>query len=107
MERRVLLAVFLCFVVLYAYQALFVKTPPPRPRTAEQTSGKPAAVAPGAQSVAPASKAEQAPAQAQVAGALPAPGAAIVGDQAERKITVETQVVTAVFTNRGGELLSW
>ena len=30
MQRRVLLAFFLSFVVLYAYQALFVPTPPNR-----------------------------------------------------------------------------
>jgi hypothetical protein len=29
MERRILIAVFLSFLVLYAYQALFVPPPPP------------------------------------------------------------------------------
>src|SRR5512142_822980 len=98
MERRVLLAVFLCFVVLYAYQAIFVKTPTPNPRSAPQ-AGKPAPVAPGAQSVATPPKSEPQP-QAPSAPA-PAAGATVVGDQAERTITVDTQVVRAVFSNRG------
>ena len=29
MERRVLIAIFLSFIVLYAYQAIFVPSPPP------------------------------------------------------------------------------
>src|SRR5512142_3031309 len=106
MERRVLLAVFLCFVVLYAYQAIFVKTPTPRPRPASQQAEPSAAQAPPAvptpanptpettETITAATKASPAPAQ-------------VIGDQTERTITVETSVVRAVFTNRGGELLSW
>ncbi|MGE5359169.1 MAG: membrane protein insertase YidC, partial [Bacteroidales bacterium] len=105
MERRVLFAVFLCFVVLYAYQAIFVKTPPARPRTAAQPAGKAAPVAPGAEAVTPAPKSETQPQAAT--GAAPASVTPVVGDQAERMLTVETQVVRAVFSNRGGELLSW
>ena len=33
MERRVLIAVFLSFLVLYGYQALFVPPPPATPET--------------------------------------------------------------------------
>jgi YidC/Oxa1 family membrane protein insertase len=31
----------------------------------------------------------------------------VVGERAERTITIDTRVVRAVFTNRGGELVSW
>ena len=42
MERRVLVAIFLSFIVLYAYQALFVK-PVPKPESAGAApSGSPA-----------------------------------------------------------------
>jgi YidC/Oxa1 family membrane protein insertase len=96
MERRVLLAVFLCFVVLYAYQAMFVKAPPPKPRLTQQASQAPApAAAPGTAAVTSAPP-------------LPAtPVAAKVSEASERTITVETNVVRAVFTNRGGGLASW
>jgi YidC/Oxa1 family membrane protein insertase len=105
MERRVLLAVFLCFVVLYAYQALFVKTPPPRPKQAAQSESKPAEAAPAAESVAAAPKAQE---SAPTASAKPvASVVTVVGDPGERTITVDTRVVRAVFTNRGAELISW
>ncbi len=106
MERRVLLAVFLCFVVLYAYQALFVKTPAPRPRQAsqqaERNAPKPPAAAPSAP--VPAMPEGQNVPPAPQAGAVPAP---VVADREERTVTIETAVVRAVFTNRGGRLLSW
>ena len=39
MEKRVLLAVFLSFLVLFVYQSLF--TPPPRPQPAATPGGAP------------------------------------------------------------------
>ena len=39
MERRVLLAVFLSFLVLYMYQAIFVPPPPDAPRAAPSRGG--------------------------------------------------------------------
>jgi YidC/Oxa1 family membrane protein insertase len=102
MEKRVLLAVVLSFVVLYGYQAMF---PPPKPQP------KPAA-ATGGTAASPPSAAD-APSGAQ---ALPTPeapppsepaAAAIVADTQEREITFENDSVTAVFTTRGGALKSW
>ena len=56
MERRVLLAVVLSFLVLYAYQALFVPPPPPPSQQIQQTrSSEPrAAAAPAASAPATA-----------------------------------------------------
>jgi YidC/Oxa1 family membrane protein insertase len=99
MEKRVLLAIFLSFIVLYTYQALFVK-PVPKPGTA-----------PGAASTAT-------PAPAPVPAALPPaavesePAVAttakpVVSDASERDVRVETRDVIAVFTNRGARLKSW
>ena len=103
MERRVLLAIFLAFLVLYAWQALFVK-PVPKPATdAATNSSAPAATGnaanPGSASQAVAPAVETTPA-APLATAL-------VADSAERDVRVETSDVIAVFTNRGARLKSW
>src|SRR5688572_13731486 len=97
MERRILVAVFLSFLVLYAYQALVV--PPPQPPPPQATS-KPAAPAAPA-----ASPEEPAPAPA-ISPSEPSP-AAVVGDAAERQIIVDSPTVTATFTNRGGRVVRW
>jgi YidC/Oxa1 family membrane protein insertase len=97
MERRVLIAIFLSFIVLYAYQAFVVK-PVPKP-----APGSPAAQA--AKSSVPAA-AQATPASS--ATATPSPSAAaLVGDPAERDVRVETRDVVAVITNRGARLKSW
>src|SRR5258705_6185281 len=104
MEKRVLLAVVLSFVVLYGYQALF---PPPKPLDKAVTStpapqGSPASAAPGTPAAPPpAADAGVAPAAEQVTSAP------VVADSAERDITVENPEVRAVFTTRGGTLKSW
>lgn len=99
MERRVLLAVFLSFLVLYTYQALFVPAAPEQPAaTTTPATQQPAAVSTPA--AAPATPA------APAADATPAP-AAIVGDAAEREIVVDTAMVRAVLSNRGARVLRW
>ena len=103
MERRVLLAIFLAFLVLYTWQALFVK-PVPKPATdAATNSSAPAATGnaanPGSASQAVAPAVDTTPA-APLATAL-------VADSAERDVRVETSDVIAVFTNRGARLKSW
>ena len=104
MEKRVLLAVVLSFVVLYGYQAL---VPPPKP------PAKPVA-APAAQQPPPA--ATEGPASSPttpVGSVAPQPVTAgsesipVVGDSAEREVTFENDSVRAVFTTRAGALKSW
>jgi YidC/Oxa1 family membrane protein insertase len=94
MERRVLLAVVLSFLVLFGYQAFVVKPNQPKP------PATPAATAPAA--TAPV-EAVDAP---KPVPAGPAP-AVIVGATEARQIAVETARVKAVFSNRGGILESW
>lgn len=97
MERRVLIAIFLSFIVLYAYQAFVVK-PVPKPAQATTSSTQPAnrSTTPGAaKAVAPAP-----------AAAIPS-AAALVADSMERDVRVETRDVIAVITNRGARLKSW
>ena len=103
MERRVLLAIFLAFLTLYAWQALFVK-PQPKP---DETKGP----APSAQTATTAATGTPAAPPAATAAAVPAvapsTSEALVTEPAERDIRVETADVVAVFTNRGGRLKSW
>jgi YidC/Oxa1 family membrane protein insertase len=96
MERRLLLAILLTFLVLTAYQWMMPK-PVPTPQAAT-----PAAES---QSIAAAPLPAAAPAET-VAPALP-PVETVVSDTAERMMTVENGVVRAVFSNRGATLASW
>jgi YidC/Oxa1 family membrane protein insertase len=100
MERRVLLAVILSFLVLYGYQALF--PPPPdqpaqqKPAQSSKTATAPNASAPAASNPAPSI--QPPPALPAEAGAPPTP---------VREIVVENADVRAVFTSRGAVLKSW
>ncbi len=111
MERRVLLAITLSFLVLFLFQR-FIMPPAPAP----QQTAAPASATPGPASAGTASSpaTPKVEANAPVAAVAAAPSAAVaalgeisVGDRAERTITVETTVVRAIFTNRGGRLLHW
>ena len=113
MERRVLLAIFLSFIVLYAYQALLVPPPQPAPganqgpsqdSTSAAAGPSGAVAAPGASDPTAAAGGAATPALAAQTGP---DVATLVGDTAEREIRVETRDVIAVFTNRGARLKSW
>jgi YidC/Oxa1 family membrane protein insertase len=101
MERRVLLAIFLAFLVLYVWQALFVK---PIPNPAQGTPPMSSSTAPAA----PVAEPVATPARPAESEKPTAPAAApLVADRAERDVRVETRDVVAVFTNRGARLKSW
>jgi YidC/Oxa1 family membrane protein insertase len=104
MERRVLVAVFLSFLVLYGYQTFLVPpAQPTEPRAQSQTA--PAAAGGGVGT--PGTTAAPPPAApAAPASATPAP-AAVTTEGAERRIVVETATVQAVLSNQGGRVLSW
>jgi YidC/Oxa1 family membrane protein insertase len=109
MEKRVLLAIFLAFLVLYVWQALFVK-PVPKPVTGQAGTSSAAVKLPAqsgqvGQSPPAAPDAPAAQPKATVPGRPAA--APIVGDRTERDVRVETREVIAVFTNRGARLKSW
>ena len=112
MERRVLVAVFLSFLVLYAYQALLVPPlqPPPAETPAQPptpAAGPSSALAPAA---APAASPTATPTTAPVAAPAspPAPPAVVVlGETSEREIVVETATVEATLSNKGGRILHW
>jgi YidC/Oxa1 family membrane protein insertase len=95
MEKRVLLAVALSFVVLFGYQVLF---PPPEP--AQRPASRPTPAAPAGQPTPAPGGVPETPPPALEAAPL-------VADVAERDVTFENDSVSAVFTTRGGALKSW
>jgi YidC/Oxa1 family membrane protein insertase len=98
MEKRVLLAFVLSFIVLFAYQAMF-PPPKPRPAPAPANPSQPAATAQQSDLEKPS-----APTPVQPAG--PAVQA-LVSDATERDIVAENATVRAVFTTRGAVVKSW
>ena len=119
MERRVLVAVFLSFLVLYGYQTFFVPSPSPTtsaptPLDADtsRTNADGSEVPPSGTGASPS---EGRPTTAQPTGGStgrvtsierPVPDP-VVGDTSPRDIVVESDEFRAVFSNRGGELVSW
>ncbi|MEO5741805.1 MAG: membrane protein insertase YidC [Vicinamibacterales bacterium] len=101
MERRLLLAIVLTFVVLTAYQWL---VPMSQPAPASQTKAAPVTTTPAAQSPA-GSGVTTTP--AMTTPEPPAAVEAVKADTAEKTITVENGVVRAVFSNRGARLIAW
>ena len=107
MERRVLLAITLSFLVLFLFQRFVMPPPAPVParRTPEQTRLAPSA--PGATS-APSAPRHLHPAHPSHPAAPAAPAiAATVSEANAREIVVETTKVKAVFSNRGATIVHW
>src|SRR6185503_12099611 len=92
MERRVLLAITLSFLVLFLFQRFVMPPPAPVPSapatTANQNAGATGATGAPSAPVAPAI-------------------AATVSEANAREIVVETTKVRAVFSNRGATLVHW
>src|SRR5262245_51509985 len=104
MERRVILAIFLCFLSLYLWQTFVVKPVPKQltPPTASTTApGAGAAKSPASPAAAPST------ASPLIAATAEASEPPVVGETSEREVRVETRDVIAVFTNRGARLKSW
>jgi YidC/Oxa1 family membrane protein insertase len=101
MEKRVFLAILLSFAVLFVYQALI---PPPPP--GNESSAAPDSLSSGSTSPPPGPLAS-----GNLSAPVPAPplevSVPVLGDTEQREIVVETDLVRAVFTNRGGRLLHW
>jgi YidC/Oxa1 family membrane protein insertase len=108
MERRVLLAITLSFLVLFLFQR-FVMPPPAAPRTSLNVSvGQPTATDVTGQAPSPRPQAPSPDVAAPVpANATPAGPVMTVGDVTARQIVVETTKVRAVFSNRGAKLVHW
>lgn len=109
MEKRLILAIVLSFLVLMGYQYFVVKPNKPNvapPVSPSATSTAPAV--PGTVGAAQESR-QEAPVEAKPAPAeaVPAPDLGAVAGQAETDVVVETSLYRAVWTNKGGVLKSW
>ena len=120
MEKRIIFAVVLSFLVLYAYQSLFMPKPvarPPARTTQAQTAtgtGANGAAASGSDATAAqpagAAGATSQPAEASATIAQVPAGATatvVVGDTSVRDVVVDTETIRAVFTNQGALLRNW
>lgn len=98
MEKRLLLAIVLSFLVLFLYQALFVKKqPPPEPSPEMVTEVKKKPALPP-----PMEKAPQTPQEpAEAVEFQPVSG------EHEDQIFVNTSLYRGVWSNKGGVLKSW
>jgi YidC/Oxa1 family membrane protein insertase len=95
MERRVLIAVLLSFLVLYGYQVMFPPPPEQKPAQTSKTAAAPNASAPAQSNPTPSVQGERPPGPPAIASA-PA-----------REIEIDNADVHAVFTTRGAVLRSW
>src|SRR5512142_795816 len=108
MEKRLIVAIVLSFLVLMGYQYFFVKPNKPVVNPPAQTATIPATPVPGTAGAmqekpqAPASQAQQAPAQA-----VPPQDMTAVAGRAESDIVVDTPLYRAVWSNKGAVLKSW
>jgi len=108
MEKRLILAIVLSFLVLMGYQYFVVKPNKPVTTPVETSTATPANPLPGTAAAARESRstvpAETKPAPAE---AVPAPDLGAVAGQSETDIVVETSLYRAVWSNKGGVLKSW
>ncbi|MDA1184238.1 MAG: membrane protein insertase YidC [Acidobacteria bacterium] len=110
MERRVLVAVFLSFLVLYGYQTFILPPPPPPQPQAETSASAPGtATATGTAQESPAipPSPQATPAADAVATDEPEAATVVIGEDAEREIVVETATVDGRLSNRGARILHW
>ena len=103
MERRVLIAVFLSFLVLYGYQALVRAA-----ASGDAGDARRRCISPQPHR----SRRQIRPRRRPLPRRRPSPEAAAPrpsssGDAAEREIVVETATAEATLTNRGGRILHW
>ena len=104
MERRVLLAVFLSFLVLYIYQAL-IGPPPTAPPEDVAVSRPPTSVDSARPAPVPDAALQPRPPATITAVERPSPDPIV--DTEARDVIVENDSFRARFTNRGAELVSW
>ncbi len=105
MEKRLILAIVLSFLVLMGYQYFFVK--PNKPEVSPAVTAVPAPNEPVPGTAAQAGP-ERLPAQpeAQPAPAEAAPVPATAGE-ADAEVVVETSLYRAVWSSKGGVLKKW
>lgn len=107
MEKRLLLAIVLSFLVLFGYQAFFAPKPPPPetiPEAPAQVVQQPS-VQPATKQPEPQRQAEE-PAEASqeiVVNEDIQP----IGDERETDVVIDTPLYRAIWSNKGAVLKSW
>jgi len=106
MERRVLLAISLSFLVLFLFQRFVMPPPAPVPSVPATTANQnqSTSAAPAAAPTAPGAVAATAPAAVPPA---PAVAESTISEANAREIVVETTKIKAVFSNRGANIVHW
>ncbi len=115
MEKRLILAIVLSFVILLVFQAVFFKPAPESknapvtPPAATSTSAlPPPAVGTASAPVKPETAAAAPQKTPEPAGLAQVPaGPVVAGARADQSITVETSLFKAVWNNTGAVLRSW
>lgn len=99
MEKRLLLAIVLSFVILFVYQAFFAPKPPTPEQQAQENVLSQKKLLPETQTIQPETPAPQQEAEREAFGAAE--------ETAEKETVIETPLFRAVWSNRGGVLKSW
>jgi len=107
MEKRLIAAIVLSFLVLFAWQALFVKSNKALPNPPAPVAAAPTASAPGAAAVQEQAKPAPAKAKPGPAGTAQTPAAKPIMASDTESVTVRTSLYTSQWTNEGGVLKSW
>ncbi len=100
MEKRLILAIVLSFLVLFLYQLIFVKPPQPEQVVSQQAKGVEKIEAQKGRQDIPMTE------TAIGGGELLASREAVTAER-EQEITIDTPLYTAVWSNRGAVLKSW
>jgi YidC/Oxa1 family membrane protein insertase len=108
MEKRLIIAIVLSFLVLMGYQYFFVKPNKPAVPAAAPTAAAPVSPVPGtAAEPRPGAKAAAAESKPAPVQAAPAPSQGAVAGKAETEVVVETSLYRAVWSSKGGVLKRW
>jgi YidC/Oxa1 family membrane protein insertase len=108
MEKRLIVAIVLSFLVLMGYQYFFVKQDKPAPKAEVPAVEIPSAPVPGtSEAVRAQDKAAAAAAEPVQAEPAPPQDTTAVAGQAETDIVVDTPLFRAVWSNKGAVLKSW
>jgi YidC/Oxa1 family membrane protein insertase len=102
MEKRLLLAIVLSFLVLFLYQLVFVKKqPPPEPTAETQTEIQKSPL------LKPVQKESVESIEKSTAADVEEEAFQSVSEEQEKQIVVDTPLYRAVWTNKGAQLKSW
>ncbi|MCL1958596.1 MAG: membrane protein insertase YidC, partial [Spirochaetes bacterium] len=111
MEKNTILAVLLSTVVIigfYVLQGIFFKPAVPVTPSVEQPPAVTAVETPGqAEQRSSQTASQTAPQLAQDSVSGQTYASMDAGPQAVENITIDTELLTAVFTNSGGDIVSW